>query len=247
MTKAEYIENIKLELGCYGSDSNNEIFLQMELSDSQLGKVVDRALLEVQKYIDSTKLMTVPFARCINLEGTPVSSILRVYRAEGLNGSAAESGGQTTVMDPMYVQTWMAFTNGGTMYNLNDYLLNYLSYSTLMQMRNTTSTDMAWKQDHTENKLYINDGFDAPKAVTIEYVPKYSDVNEIVSDYWIDILLRLSVALTKQILGRIRTRYKSSSNLWEQDGETLLSEATEELKDLREKLRVNSQIILPID
>ncbi len=239
MTKQEYVDAIKLEL--------TGGVLELELPDDTLSKIVDRALKEVQKYIDSTELMTVPYASCIDLKDAPISSIFRVYRTEGLNGDSTSNGGYSSVVDPMYAQTWMAFTNGGTMYNLNDYVLNYMSYNTLMQMRNTTSTDMAWKQDHQKNKLYINSGFDNPQYITIEYVPIVSDVDQIKSDYWIDILLRLSVAMTKQILGRIRTRYTAAGNLWTMDGETMLNEGNAELNDIREKLRTNSQIILPID
>ncbi len=49
----------------------------------------------------------------------------------------------------------MAFT-GGTPYNLKNYIYNYASYSTLLQMRNTTSTDLAYKEDKRAEKLYIN-------------------------------------------------------------------------------------------
>ena len=48
------------------------------------------------------------------------------------------------------------------MYNLNDYVMNYLSYNTLLQMRNTTSTDLAFKEDKVGNKLYINTAYDKP-------------------------------------------------------------------------------------
>lgn len=240
MTKQEYVDAIKLEI--------TGGVLELEIPDETLGKVVDRALKEIQRYIDSTELMTVPYASCIDLKDAPISSIFRVYRTEGLNGdSSSKNGGYQSAVDPMYAQTWMAFTNGGTMYNLNDYLLNYLSYSTLMQMRNTTSTDMAWKQDHQASKLYINSGFDNPGYVTIEYVPIFKDVDQIKSDYWSDKLLRLAVAMTKQILGRIRTRFTSSSSLWTMDGETMLTEGNAELTAIRESLKANSQIILPID
>ena len=57
----------------------------------------------------------------------------------------------------------------------------------------------------------------------------------------------MSVALTKVALGRIRSRYKQSNALWEQDGETLLNEGNEELKELRETLRVNAQLCYPLD
>ena len=78
-------------------------------------------------------------------------------------------------------------------------------------------------------------------------MPIFKSVEQIKSDYWLDVIQRLALARTKVILGRIRTRYKANSSLWEQDGETMLAEGQEELKDLQEKLRINSQIIYPID
>jgi len=84
--------------------------------------------------------------------------------------------------------------------------------------------------------LYINISTGVPSFITIEYVPRYNSVEEIKSDYWIDILTRLSVAITKVTLGRIRTRYTQSNALWTQDGETMLTEGTTELTNLREFL-----------
>lgn len=77
----------------------------------------------------------------------------------------------------------MLFSNGGTMYNLNDYMLNYASWNTLLKIKNTMSTDMAFKEDKQGNKLYINHQSSAPSKVTIEYVPKLKNVKDIQSDY----------------------------------------------------------------
>ncbi len=133
------------------------------------------------------------------------------------------------------------------MYNLQNYVMNYLSYNTLLQMRNTMSTDLYFKEDKNANKLYINGSYDKPVAVTIEYIPVYRDVSEITSDYWIDILKKLSLAMVKVALGRIRTRFTQTNALWTQDGETLLQEGNEELKELREVLRSNSCLFYPLD
>ena len=257
MTLTEYIEEIKLEIS--GG------ILHLELTDEQIAKIVKKSLRELQRYVDETRFMTIPFARCIDLSGVyddgttveddpgdekknkiKISSISRIYRTEGYSGSTETNGMETTIADPMYAQTWMAFTNGSTMYNLTDYLYNYMSYNTLLQLRNTTTTDLAFTQDHQGNKLYIN-CYDSPSMITIEYIPVFQDVSEIKTDYWTDILLRLSVAQTKLVLGRIRSRYKQTNALWEQDGDTLLTEANEELKTLRETLRVNSMMIYPVD
>ena len=238
MTEQEYIENIKLVL--------TGGVLELEIPDSAISKILKLSLQKIQRYIDSTELKTVPFARCIDISNSEISSVVKVYRVEGTTGDT-ETGWSQSTIDPMYAQTWMAFTNGGTMYNFNDYLLNYASYNTLLQIRNTTSTDMAFRQDHSAGKLYINPAFDKPNYVTIEYIPVYKSVEDIKSDYWIEVLQRLAIAETKIILGRIRTRYTSSSSLWQQDGETMLTEGVTEEKELIDRLVSNSQIIYPID
>ena len=49
------------------------------------------------------------------------------------------------------------------------------------------------------------------------------------------------------IVGRIRTRFKQSGALWEQDGDTLLEEGKTEYENLRTKLEVNDALCAPID
>jgi hypothetical protein len=87
----------------------------------------------------------------------------------------------------------------------------------------------------------------APSRITIEYIPKLKSVEDIKSDYWIDILIKLCIALTKIILGRIRTRFTQSNALWVQDGEKLLEEGNTSYKELQEVLRLNSNMVFPID
>lgn len=132
------------------------------------------------------------------------------------------------------------------MYNLKDWVLNYAAYNTLGQLENTASTDLAFKQDLQAHKLYVN-VLDQINDITIEYVPWYQTVDDVKNTYWQDILLRLSIALTKIALGRIRSRFSQSNALWQGDGAQMLAEGNEELKNLREILRVNASMILPID
>lgn len=99
------------------------------------------------------------------------------------------------------------------MYNLSDYLMNYASWMTLSQVRNTISTDLSFTEDRHNNKLYINSNLASNSTITVQYIPKITDVEQIKSDYWIDILIKMSVALTKIVLGRIRTRFSQSNAL----------------------------------
>lgn len=47
-------------------------------------------------------------------------------------------------------------------------------------------------------------------------------------------------------IGRIRTKFTQSNALWTLDGDKLLEEGSSDLKDLREILRANSNLIFPI-
>jgi hypothetical protein len=124
--------------------------------------------------------------------------------------------------------------------------MNYAAWTTMSQTRNTISTDMAFREDKHNHKLYIN-SMSSPRYVTNEFIPKLDSVEDIQSDYWQDILVKLSTALVKIILGRIRTRFSQSNALWTQDGDKMLEEGTTELRELRELLRTNSNLVFGID
>ena len=191
-------------------------------------------------------MVTIPYASCIDLVGTPLedaSSITKVYKIQG-QGVASEANAMS---DPVMMQQWMIFSNAGTMYNLQDYVMNYAAWSTLSQVRNTLSTECAFTEDKHNHKLYINNTLSAPSYVTVQYIPKLHEVEDIKSDYWQDILVRMSTAHTKIMLGRIRTRFTQSNAIWGLDGDKMLEEGTTDLKELREVLRANSNLILPID
>jgi hypothetical protein len=236
MRLADYISEIKLEL--------TGGVLELEIPDTTISQLVNKAFREIQRYIDIPKFVTVPFSKCIDLEGWKHSSILKVYRAEGFDSTSVNSSG---LSDPMYMQQWQIFSNGNTMYNLNNYILNYASYATLVRLKNTLSTDMSWKEDKQGNKLYINCSSDFPTNVTIEYIPVYESVEEVEDDYWTDKIARLALALTKITLGRIRTYATQSNAIWALDGDTLLTEGNTEAAALRQELVDNMNFYVPID
>lgn len=236
MELSDYIEDIKLEI--------TGGITELEIPDDVIAKLVNKTLREVQRYCDETCLLTIPYAKCIDLSDTDISSVSAVYRTYGIGNDSTSS--TISGYDPVYTQMWSTLTSGGNFYNLNNYLTNLITYNTVQQIENTTSTDLAFKYDHQTNQLYINVN-DVPSEITIEYVPKFKDVNDIKTDYWQNILLRLSVSYVKIALGRIRSKYKQSNALWEMDGDTLLEEGKTELNELRETLRTNSQLIYPID
>ena len=234
----DILSEIKIELTGY--------ILDMEITDETLVSIVNKALRELTRFIDETSMISCPFASCIDLDGEffkeKVSSIVKVYRTEGAGDSASFS----VMNDPIQMAQFAIFSNGGTMYNLQDYVMNYASWMTMYKIKNTMSTELSFKEDRHNKKLYINN-YNAPSMITIEYIPKLTSVEDIQSDYWIDILIKYCVALTKVVLGRIRTRFTQSNALWTQDGEKILEEGNTELRELRELLRVNSNMVFLLD
>lgn len=218
--------------------------IDLELDDDALDRVINSAFREVQRYISSTKIITVPFQKCIDLTGCGVEVVTDVFRTEGYTNDQSDG---TYPVDPMLASQWQLLSGVGNLYNFQDYVLNYASWNTLLQIRNTTSTDLAFRWDRSSNKLYINIATAAPAYITIEFIPRYNDVTEVVSDYWIDVIMKMSVALTKVVLGRIRGRYTQTNALWAQDGQTMLEEGNAELRELREHLLNNAMLPYPID
>ena len=236
-----YVDEIKTQL--------TGGLIELEIDDDHIKKIVNTALREVQRYIDTTKIITVPFSPCIDIakleeeKNIKVSSVSRVFREQ----TYSSANSSASFSDPLYLsQIQMLAGNGGNIGLLNNYVGNYAAYNSLLQIKNTTSTDLMFKEDKADKKLYIN-VIDLPASITIEYVPRFDVVEDVTSDYWIDIIMRLSVALTKIGLGRIRSRFKQTNALWEQDGDQLLNEGNEELTALRETLRVASQLTYPLD
>ena len=245
MNLADYREEIKLKL--------TGDMLESELDDNTINRIIKSALRELQRYITSTRLVTIPFKPCIDLsneedtnnEKLNVNSVVMIYRTEDLSGTNSITSG--SISDPMQVAQWQLISGMGNLTNFQDAVYNYSAWTTLEQIRNTISTDLSFRFDKHTNKLYINVSSGTPKSITVEYIPIIQDVEEITSDYWVDMLMRLSIALTKVTVGRIRTRYTQSNALWQQDGDTILSEGREELTNIREMLLANSELCYPID
>ena len=220
--------------------------LKLEVDDAGLNKVIDMALRELQRYIDTSKFILLPYQKCIDLSDAGVSAVTNVYRTQGF-GDSDDTTNKNYYTDPMYVAQWQILSGLGNLANVSDYVYNYAAWNTTLQIRNTSSTDLSFIYDSIEKKLYINANNNIPNYITVEFIPEYKDVSDLKSPYWEDILIRLAVALTKIAVGRIRSRYTQSGALWAQDGTQILEEGNSELRELRETLQANTNLAYPID
>ena len=187
MDMAAYKDEVRLKLG--------GCVLDLELDDSNLEKVINSAFRDLQRYIDTTRLATIKYSPCIDLTECGVSSVSRVYRSKSYLGNT-DNQTSSSMTDPVYAAQWQILNGAGGLYNMSSWTYNYAAWNTMLQTRNTMSTDLIFRFDKHTNYLYVNCAFDKPEAITIEYVPRYNSVEEIVSDFWIDKLVLLATALT---------------------------------------------------
>lgn len=218
----------------------------LELSDSSLTKIINSALREIQRYIDTVKFVTIPYSKCVDMKPYKPNAVVKVMRSEGyVADTSADQSGMT--IDPLYASQWQILTGTGNVASMQNYVYNLASWNTIMQIRNTTSTDMAHIYDKTDEKLYINVSSNIPSKITIMYIPRFDDVSQITSDFWIDVLVRMSVAIAKTTVGRVRSKFKQSNALWVMDGDALIEEGNTELTNLRQELKDNTQLCYPYD
>jgi hypothetical protein len=220
--------------------------LDLELSDASLVKIINSSLREVQRYIDTFALITVPYSKCIDMKPYKVNAVTKVYRTMGYLGENGTDNDTMTV-DPLYASQWQLLNSLGNIHNTTEFAYRLASWSSMQQIRNTMSTDLSFMYDKAGEKLYINISQDTPKEVTIMYIPRFDDVSQITSDFWIDVLIRMAVATAKITVGRVRTKFKQSNALWTMDGDTLLQEGSTELAALREELKASTQVCYPYD
>lgn len=226
MQLQQYIDEILLKLG--------DGVVKVELEDNDLiARHTLAAFREVQRYINVTKYATIQYAPCIDLSQVNVFAITQVMRPRSTSSNY-------DFPDAIYL------ANSNYPGGLNG-LEDYRTFLRTRQLRNTITTDLAFIWDETTKRLYVNAVYPIPGSITIAYIPKYTDITEIDSPYWEDIILRLALALCKETLGRIRGKYTLSNALYNLDQDALLSEAQTELTQLRADLLANSDLVLPID
>lgn len=87
--------------------------LDIELDDSALEKTINSAFREIQRYIDTTRLATLPYKPCMDLSNCGVSSVVNVYRTRGYIGGTGDVDSPTQVIDPVYLAQWQMWGGAG--------------------------------------------------------------------------------------------------------------------------------------
>lgn len=233
MNQNDYRDAILLQLGYP--------VVNIEIED-QIPKIVDMAFRELKHYINDTQTLTIPYQEKIHIEDfndplthqtVNIDTVVYVTRTSSPNNLA-------DYQDMMYMISRQSSVQQVSLTDYNRAML-------INQAKNTLSTDLDFYWDKKYHDLYVNANYPKPPKITIVYIPVYNSVDDITEEFWQNLLLRLSVALTKGILGRVRGKYKLNSSQYELDSDTLLQESQSELAEIRNYLNENSDMLLPID
>lgn len=177
--------------------------------------------------------MTVPYSTVIDLTDKKVANVIYIMRGHNTSGP----GG---FQDIMYIYSRQSALNTYT-------LTDYARYLLAQQNKSALATDLDFHFDKANEKLYVYAQQALPTTVTLVYTPDYPSVDEITEPFWQDLIRRLALALTKEAIGRVRSKYDLSSSTYKLDGNTLLQEAKAEQEEIRAYLVGNSDMLLPID
>lgn len=224
LSKEDYVNYIKLELGAP--------IVRVEICE-RIPDIVDAAFNELKHYITDVETMTVPYSNKIDLTGKKVANVVYVMRGNTNNSL----GGLQSVM---YVYSTYGILNNVSISDFSRILL-------ANQNKNALATDLDFHYDKREEQLYVYANQIVPATVTLVYTPIYETVEDIIEPYWQNLLKRLSLAMSKEILSRIRGKYNLNSATYNLDADRLASEAQAELSEIREYLISNSDTLMPLD
>lgn len=224
LTKQKYVDYIMLQLG--------SAVVNVEIAE-QLPLIVDMAFEEIKTYITDFKTVTLAYAPVLDVSDYKINNIAYIMRGQN-------SEGLGSVQDVMYLYSRIG-TSGG--YTLSDYANTLLA----IQNKNTMATDLDFHFDKLEDKLYVYCNRTHPTTITLVYTPDYESVEEIIEPFWQNYLKRLALALSKEILGRVRGKYTLNSATYNLDSDQLLSEAQAELTEIRTYLNSNKDLLMPLD
>lgn len=210
--------------------------LKIELSEEQVEEVVEMALGELTHYMNDTKSITVPYASVIDTSKWPLKVSVVNYVMRG------QSAINYLPMDQLSTSYIYGVTSGT---NLS--IDSIAAVMMAQQNLNAISTDLDFRFEKDEQKLYVTCNAVKPTSITVEYMPEYLNVDDIKEPYWQNYLKRFSLAMTKVILGRIRSKYQLNSSQYSLDGDTMLSEGNAELQEMRTTLQNNTDSLFVID
>lgn len=184
--------------------------VKIEIDDDTISMFCEDALKRITPFCDVTEFKEIVASQCVTFDA---GEVIRVFdnRAIRNNGNDAIFGFDVVVKSRGGVNSVM----------IDRATQNYLSEQRIIEFK------------QIKDKLYL---YNYTGLVTVEYMPKvvsYESLDEKLQTWVRDYTL----ALSKETVGRIRSKFKSNDSPFELDGDTMLNEGLDAQRELLDNLR----------
>jgi hypothetical protein len=202
--------------------------VNVELTEEQLKGAVDDAFMEMSPYITESQYVTIPYTNRMDMTEHKVDYVINVFKSP------------TTDEGSLY-QGNIFLSDSVSGLNIDGLLAYYAKRQLTLSIKDRIT------YRYIGQYLYVDMAPPVSSSITVEYVPILESVEDVKDNFWTAFILRLATANAKEVLGRIRSKYKVQNSPTELDGDTLLSEANAEKEEIRRKLEEIAYSFFPTD
>lgn len=194
--------------------------VDLEIDDDTIKLYCEDSLKRVTPFSNVTEFKEISADRCVPFDA---GEVVRVFdnRAIRNNGNDAIFGFDVRVKSQGGVNSVM----------IDRAIQNYALENRVIEFK------------QIDDKLYL---YNYTGLVTVEYMPKvvsYESLDEKLQTWVKDYTL----ALCKETIGRVRSKFKSNASPFELDGDTLLNEALDAQRELQDSLRDTGEGFFYVD
>lgn len=256
MTRNELREYVKRQLG-YPT-------VNVELTDNQLDDAINNALSEIKPWYTVFRYLTIDAAQCVDLTEYQILDVTDVIKVLSYSSSSSNSGydpftyNASVIGYPSFVSSRMMYTfsrygrtNIHTViskYAQMNYEMFYNKLASILDQRiaGTLSENISWK--FYDNKLYLDTGVPHASVVTVEYIPKIIEVEDVDCDTrYGGYLKELSVAFALMIQARVTGKYTISGSPATINYSDMRSDAQEIISRVRDELKKTANMFYITD
>lgn len=195
--------------------------VKVEINEKEVKSLIDTALMIASPYITDYRYITKPFNHFIDLSDEGVEEVLRIMPSYDY--------GYSTDQGEEYLFDFTSWKVADNMFSTLDSVVD------MMKRKIAPDVDIPFEFDANTKVLMPRCGA-VSGDITMECIPEVYTIEDVRDKAMFKWIYLYTLALAKEVVGRIRSKAKSPNIPIELDGDTLLSEAASEKSVLESSL-----------
>lgn len=202
--------------------------VKIEISDEDIKELIASAVEVVTPYLQDFRYITIPYGMRYDLTEYDIAEVLRVIPSYSYNNVYNTYDAETLFPG---ISEWCSISTKSPSMNSFTFSMN-----TMLQRASRPDVDISFEWDSDTKILMMTPGATTGN-VTIECLPNVYTVNDIKDQRSLQWVYLYALALTKEVIGRIRSKAQSTNVPIHLDGDTLLQESASEKRELENQLK----------